>query len=537
MDFSPYKKSKYNSFLPDNTKPQSKAVKYIYLTLSIAVGVGAVWFLQSLFGTNDGISAYATFEKETAVAESQMKDVGIWSVILNNHPITEGETVHIKKENDAKIRLPDTSFFSLGEESEVSIEKLRKTKNGELFGNIIINKSPILFSGKTHFNKEEELKIFIAENIYVAAGKNTFLFQDNIVSFIDGEKIWVGKLGENGKIQTSREFGIGQSLNIITFTKIPTESILQSSQLVAQYKGEKLEELSEKDTREENLDIPSPVLLFPEFDSTAIIVTNGKQKIKGTASLDTEKIIIVFSNGTNKEELTFIPILSDNEKIKEWSYTASKQYKTILSGINSYKIYAVNKENQRSIATTLKLSYNPENTDETEENNETEEETNEEDATTNFIITAPNQGRDTQIEGDTIILNGVSSTNVAYITISNMTLNSSYTLQKYKKGQKTWKYWIDELQPDTYEYIVYAKDENKKILSTQKISITLTAPKNTATPQPTTTTTTTMNPTATASTQISATPAPVVTTGANTSPPATPTPQPTITSSTAEVSR
>ncbi len=522
MDFSPYKKNKYSTFPTDSRNTRSKTTKYFYIILSIITGIIVMWFLQSLFSEDEGLSTYATFQKNTSIAESQREDIGIWSAIVDNSPITEGDTIHIKEENDGKVILPDSSFFSLGEESELTISKLRKTEENNLFGNITINKAPILFSGKSNFAKEKEFKIFVADNIYITGRKNTFYFDDNIVSFVDGEKVWVDKIDKDDKIITSREFGIGQSLNIVNFKLIPTGDILQSSELVAQYKGTEIKKSAKSETLEETTNLKSPILLKPKFEGNVIIVKNRKQKITGTTSLNTEKIIISFSNGTNSEELTFLPSLSDDEKTKEWSYTASEQYKTLLEGINSYKIYAINKDNKRSQATILLLSYNKDaditDSDNSEDKND---ENNNKKSDINFSIISPNQGRDTQLEGDTIILNGTAGKDVAYITISNLTLDSSYTLQKYKKGQKTWKYWVDELKPDTYKYVVYAKDENKKILSTKKISITLTA-SPTATLQSTTQPETTIKP--------------VVTTSSSSSN-STATPKPTIKSSTSEASR
>ncbi len=543
MDFSPYKKNRFNSLHSQPTNSRSKTVKYFYIALFIALGILVVWFLQSMFSEDKGTSVYATFEKNTSIAESQRENIGIWSAVLDNSPITEGDTVHIKSENDSKIILPDSSFFSLGEDSEITINQLRKTDENVLFGNIKVNKAPILFSGKSDFEKEKELKIFVANNIYVSGGKNTFYFNNNIVSFVDGEKVWVSRLEDNGKIGKNVAFGIGQSLDISTFSLIPTSDLLRSAELVAQYKGEKISEATAEDTLEETTDLSSPTLISPKFDGTAIVVKNGKQKIKGTASLDAKKVIIAFSNGTKTEELTLVPSLSDDKKTREWSYTASEQYKTLLNGLNSYKIYAVNADKKRSSATVLLLTYDKsdsENTDENTTDNNTDENTNDETSTetdTNFAIIAPNQGRDTEMEGDTVILNGTAGKDVAYITISNMTLDSSYTLQQYKKGQKTWKYWVDDLKPDTYKYVVYAKDENKKILSTQKISITLTQAETTQTPTPTAKPSTTQETT----TPATATPKPVTTTGSNTTETATatpkPTPKPTITSSTSEASR
>lgn len=526
MNFSPYQNKKYNSFHSPAVQAKSKAVKYAYIALFIIIGVAFVWFLQSIFTEDKGTSIYATFEKNTSIAESQRENIGIWSAVLDNSPITEGDTVHIKNNNDAKIILPDSSFIALGEESEITINELRKTEENILFGNIRVKKAPILFSGKSDFEEEKELKIFIAENIYVSGGKNTFYFNDNIISFVDGEKVWVSQLNENEKITKNLEFGVGQSLDISTFTLIPTEDILKSSILVAEYKGEQLVQPTAEIDLEETKSLDAPLLLSPKFDGTAVLVKNGIQKIKGTASLDTKKIIIVFNNGTESDELTFLPSLSDDKKTNEWSYSASEQYKTLLPGINTYKIYAVNSDKQRSSATVLLLSYDDTATDEDEQDENNEDETTTE-QDINFFITAPNQGRDTTIEGDTIILNGSAGKDVAYITISNMTLDSSYTLQQYKKGQKTWKYWVDELKPDTYKYVVYAKDENKKILSTQKIEITLTnnnTPTSTPTPKPTP-----VNKGETPTPK----PEPVITTGAESSA----TPRPTITSSTSEISR
>jgi len=96
MDFSPYKNNRFNSLHSQATNGRSKTVKYFYIALFIALGILVVWFLQSMFSEDKGTSVYATFEKNTSVAESQRENIGIWSAVLDNSPITEGDTVHIK---------------------------------------------------------------------------------------------------------------------------------------------------------------------------------------------------------------------------------------------------------------------------------------------------------------------------------------------------------------------------------------------------------------------------------------------------------
>ncbi len=530
MSYSPYQKSRSRLFQSPNQK--SKGLKYFYIALSLIIGITVVWFLQSIFSKDPGTSIYATFQKSDAIAESQQSDIGIWSAMLDNSPITEGDTIHIKEGNSSKIILPDSSFFSLAENTQLTLKSLRKTEENALFGEVIIERTPLLFSGKSDFDTENEFKIFLTKNIYVSGGKNTFYVDNNVISFIDGENIWVSQLNDDGKITKNTPFGVGQSFDITTFSLIPTESRLQSAILVAQYKGEEIQKSIAEETLEETETINKPILLTPEFEDTAVIVKKGKQKISGTTDLSTNKIVITFLNGTATEELSFVPSLSSNGKEKEWSYTASKLYDTLLPGINTYKIYAVNEEKQRSPATILLLSYD-ETANDDDEDTKTEDTTDDSTAseeTINFAITAPNQGRDTEIEGDTIILNGTAGKNVAYITVSNITLDSSYTLQQYKKGQKTWKYWVDELQPDTYKYIVYAKNEEKEIISTKKITITLTS-SSTPTPTPTS------SPEESDELHATQTPKPVVTTGETSEASPTATPKPTITSSTSEISR
>lgn len=498
MDFSPYRKKTVQ-----NTGILKKLLPYIYFLLAGFIGFLIFWIIKSYIITDEGSAIYSTFQKNDVVAETQVSGLGMWTTLLDGGLITQGDKIKVTNGDGGVIILADGSKIYLGQGSEVSIEEIKKDDEGLLFGDIFIEKNPILFSGNTEFNSEKELKIWINKSVYVDAGINTFLVENDIVSVVNGENIHIVKLDTEGKIASQKNIGIGQSLDAQSFSILATPDSAKNHVLLSFFLGEKTSSTPLSEGLPESLTLDTPQITAPLFTGSAIEVKNGKQKISGTASLLAEKIIIVFSNGSITEELPLTTELSEDKTETEWSYTVNITYETVFPGLNTYKIYAVDKNNERSKAAVLVLNYSTD----TENNEEdTDETSNDESVSGVFEITSPNGGNNIKLDDNALVLSGLASSNAAFITISIPQTGYSYTLSKFRKGDTTWKYWNNSLKAGEYKFIVYAKDENKKIIGTEKIIITIPASSgeedsssqtSTSTPSPVKTEKPTPTPTAT----------------------------------------
>ncbi len=504
MDFSPYRKQAVQK-----SGYMTKLLPYIYLLLAAAIGFFIFWIIKSYFLKDDGFTAPSFFQKNESVAEVQVKDLGIWTNLLEGAPVMDGDVIRIKKGNDGVIILVDGSRLYLGENSQVFIESIKKGDDDSLFGDIYIKKDPIIFSGNSAFNEEKELKIWVNDTVYIDAGINSFLVENDIISVVSGESIHIVKLNAKGKIQTQKNIGIGQSLNASTFSLLATPESAKNNILLSSFSGKKGKPTPKSEGLTESLTLTAPSISSPLFTGSAIEVKNGKQKIEGTADLLAEKIIIVFSNGETTEELSFSAELSDDKEEKEWSYTVSNKYDTLLEGLNTYKIYAVDKNNERSKASVLVLNYENIDEDTDESTNEDISSDDEETSSGSFAITSPNGGNNAVLKDNSLVLSGTAPSNASYITISIPQLGYSYTLSKFKKGDSSWKYWNSSLKEGDYKMIVYAKNANKKIIGTEKITITVpstnSSDEETASPSSKTT------PVATATKKPTPTPKPAVT--------------------------
>jgi hypothetical protein len=514
MDFSPYKRQQ-----SPYTQPKKIKINiYIYFIVACVVGFMIFWTVKSYFFKEEGENIFSTFQNINGIAETQVTNIGVWSSLSNGGLITGGDKIRIKK-GYSNILVIDESLLYLGEDSEIFIKSLKKLENGKMFGEILVNQSPILFSGNNEFDEEKELKIWLSDNLYVDAEKSTFLFENNLIHVIDGERVHIVKLNDEKKISSQKTLGVGQSLNTKSFALMATPPIIKNLPLVREF-NEKSNKTSsnllnsENDNISENTDLNNtdnikPVIILPKFTGT-IINVNKEQNIRGTVSKNAKKVTIEFLHEEKNDKLSVIPTTyKDDENLLEFSYTASPTYKNLLKGVNTYKIYSEDELGNKSPATVLILNYN-------ENSQVSNNETN--DYTGKFAITSPNNGKDGEIDGNIIIISGEATSNTAYVTIENQTEKTNYTLQKYKQGEKTWKY-TSKQNEGTYNYKIYAKDINKNIIFTDTIKIIVKKQKPIPTSKATTPPTKTPN--------IKKTPIPTKKT----------TPKPAVTLSTLEATR
>lgn len=472
MDFSPYRKTAN----PYKKNVLQKIAIPLFLGVAAIAGFLIFWGAQKWSGGNQS-SVLAIFEQNGVTAQTQVNGMNSWARLSDQSFIAEGDRVRITEGNGAKISLGanSQSYLILGEDSEVLFTSIKHNVNNEVSGEIVVERGPVFVSADTAIDEEHQLKIWGSGREYIALYGESVLIDDNTAHSVNGESIQAVKVDIDGKITLQKSFGIGQSLNLSTFSLFATPNEIQYSPLLSE--GGSLPTPSSEGLPESST-LQAPTLLSPEFSGTLISVEGTSQKITGTAPLEAEKILVSFEHKGVTEELFISLSESLSGENQEWEYTASTSIETLKPGINTYNIYSIDSEGKRSAARVLVLEYK----EEVEENLYSE-------STGEFLITAPNQGRDATVTGDTVVITGVATSDTAFITVNNKTRGSSYTLQEYTEGQKTWRYWTSSLQPGEYDYVIQAKDKNKKVIHTQSITITLqsssaTSPTVASTPLP-----------------------------------------------------
>lgn len=116
-----------------------------------------------------------------------------------------------------------------------------------------------------------------------------------------------------------------------------------------------------------------PVVTSPE-EGTEFTSSEGFQ-IKGTTSAETNKVIITDSaQGYAYTLSAYLPGEST------WTYNASSQYGNLKEGENTYSVVAVDKAGNKSSATEITVTYDPEEVEESEEEEDEAEAVVEEDS-------------------------------------------------------------------------------------------------------------------------------------------------------------
>lgn len=459
MDFSPYRKT--------SQKQASSALYKVILPLllggAVLVGFLIFWGVQYWSGGNKN-PIFATFQQNDTTAQTQVSGMNVWSRLNDQSFIAEGDRIRITENNGALVLLGNSSdtYFVLGEGVEVLFSSLKENANKDISGSVRIENGSALIATGGDIDSEEKLRIWGSEQKYISLDPHeSVLVEGNTVHALQGENILALKENHNGKIELQKAFGIGQSIDMESFSLFATPQKIQNSPLLSLGGSVSHSSVS---SGSESSSLASPALVSPQFTGSLISVEGTSQKISGTASNDAEKILVSFTHGDTTEDLFISLSEGGTQAEQEWEYTASTSYGTLKEGVNTYNIYAIDAEGNRSPARVVVLEYKS-----TEESNVYSEFTGE------FLITAPNQGRDATLTGDTLIITGTATSHTAFITIKNTTLGTSYTLQEYKEGQKTWKYWTSSLKPGEYEYVIIATDKNKKEIKELSFSVTLEA--------------------------------------------------------------
>ncbi len=458
MDYSPYQR-KNRSF-----RRKNEGFSFWLFALSALIGFLLFWGIKSLFFAADGMFSPVTYAENSSRAEILIPEDGAaWANAGTGYAITNGDKIRSKKGNSGTLTFENGTQIVMGLGSEIEMGEVEKSENGEISGEVFINKGPVILDQKGKFS-EDGLKFWVKKgDVYLQASQGKTFVQRAGAAALEGENFVFQKIDKSQKIRDSKRVGIGQYLDFESFTLKGTPESVKKNVLTESFfaASEEISEENPVETPKSTNGESAPTITSPAGDGEIFELTQDTQIIKGTAPAGTKYIWVYYTN--EKGETDEYKLKNFKAGDKEWSYVAKPQYDTLAEGKNTYRVYAENSDKEKSAPATLVMEYK-------KDNSAPQIFTN---SKGKLIITAPNSGSNTTQTSRTISLKGVAPTNASYITVVNKTLGSEYTLKAFRKGNKTWSYSAGPLDAKKYTYLVKAQDSRKRTLSSDSISVTI----------------------------------------------------------------
>lgn len=474
MDYSPYQNRSRRS------QGKGGKISIGLFLMSAFIGFLLFWGIKSLFFTEGGELSPVSYLSNSSRAEIMIAGDTSWGNLTSGSLVTQGDEIRIKKGNTSELVLKNNSKITLGLGSQLKMGEVRASESGEIFGEIFLEKGSILLDLKSAFS-DDQLKIWLSKDTYLKASEGKLLFDQEGIAAISGENFYIQKVDSDGKVRYSKVLGIAQYLRFDSFSLQGIPEKIKSNPLVSgeftSSEGLDNSENSDESNAGKNtpvLDLKSPIILEPVAHGE-IKEVSKTTAILGTAPDGAEKILVEFSD-TNGNSDTY-ELKNFLKGSKNWKYIASPNYNNMSGGRNIYKIYSVDAAGEKSSPSVIILDYKkPENSAQVFSS-----------AQGRLLITSPNNGNATTQLTRVITLKGVAPSNASYITVVNKTLGTEYTLRGFKKGDKYWKYWTENMSNGTYVYLIKAQNSRRSTISSDTISITIAA-KSVSTPSETTST-------------------------------------------------
>ncbi|MBU1954119.1 FecR domain-containing protein [Patescibacteria group bacterium] len=200
---------------------------------------------------------------------------------------------------------------------------------------------------------------------------------------------------------------------------------------------------------EESGVLKTPVITEPKETT----VKENSFVLKGTVAEGTVKVV-VNSNIGDYELGKF------QKGDTDWSYNISVAIGNLLSGENVYKVYAVDKDGNRSTPAKITITYN-------------KDAVTIEDKLTNPVVLTFNGSTSSVVDTDTVTVEGS-------IKGAEKVVVNGYTLSQFEAGATTWKYVAREsvgnLKSGENEYEVYGIDPDGNKSAVTKFTITYNKP-------------------------------------------------------------
>ncbi len=460
MDYSPYQSRSRRS------KNQGGNISIALFLLSSFVGFLLFWGIKTLFFSQEGMLSSVHYNDHSSRAEIMIQGDSSWGPLRGGDIVTPGDKVRIKKGNTGELVLENGSKLVLGLGSRVKMGEIRASEEKEITGELFLEEGPILLNLKPPFG-DEDLKIWISSDVFLQASAGKILFEKSGVAVISGEGLHVQKVDSEGKVRYSKKIGVAQYLSIDEFFIQGIPEKMKVNPLVAQdFPASGVEKEADpvepKASEGSLIDLKSPSITLPASHGE-IVEVSKTTSIEGTAPDGVSKVIIVFSDTNGNSDEYELKNFSRGDE--SWKYIASPNYDNLSEGRNVYKVYSVTESGEKSAPATIVLDYTvPESANQLFSSSKGK-----------LIITAPNNGNTTTQSKRVITLKGTAPLNARYITVVNRTLGTEYTLQGFKKGDTTWSYWTGNMDNGKYDYFIKAEDYQKRTISSDSISVTITS--------------------------------------------------------------
>lgn len=481
------------------TPPQKSFFAYI-IPFLILIILGLIVFMLVRFWNNLGNrssseTSYAYMQTLEGEAKVMLWGSTEWtSVPQRTIKLFKGDSIRSLPGSKVKVSLFDKHSITLNGDSEIVISELRKE-------NQTLHTALTLTKGETWVNVMRDINpnstFLIQTDAFQLETKGATLdVEPNIARVIKGDvDVDIYKGEETIK---STQIGVGQEL-VLTDLKVQSLVDNTDAELLSMLSDEfKLSGWYLFNTEGKNIGsnqtgntviledpvlpnietdlevVAKPVITSPAGDGEEFTITGTKQKISGMVKAGTAKVIV---NDYTLQSFT--------EGSTEWGYNADVKYGNLEKGKNTYEVFAVDADGNKSKAAVITLIYGNvaevvEKPTVVDEEVVAKPETETEATSTGNLaevsgelkITEPNEGEDLTTSETHFVISGTAPSNAVKIIVSG------YTLQSFKSGDTTWRYTADPEynnitvgEENTYKVVVYDKDD--KVIATEELVITV----------------------------------------------------------------
>lgn len=423
--------------------------------------------LKSSFGSKVVLGFFNNtlirMSEDTAVSLTDVENTGEKETILLN---LENGQVWVNGQKSMGVR---EAIY------EVRTKNLKVTATGTVFAvdseseQVVrvfdgdVNVDVMIYSGGTER---------VADTFSVGVGQQLFLDSAAIRAFEDNKRpSLLSAVDDEFKTSLWYKWNLKEDKSPTDFsTAVRPDGITDSATLTDESNGTAIDETDDSEVEEddkedsdlidsnEESDSDNNLVRTPEITSPIDTTTKvGKLVIKGTVGSNVTKVVVE-SEVKGKSDSYVLSQFKEGDSV--WSYNVSESFGNIATGDNTYRVFAYDKEGNKSSPARIIITY--------EKGKDEVEVEVEGDLTAPKVLTF-NGGESSTVKTDTVTIAG-SVGGAAQVVVNG------YTLSRFTAGSTTWSYIASEslgnLKVGENTYTVYAIDSDGNKSETVSFTVT-----------------------------------------------------------------
>lgn len=360
-------------------KSRNRLPALIVIVLGVALLLGVLfWAARSLFSSVTTENASAEIQVYAGRTEFKLKDSDVWTLASTDQKFFEGEALRTGSNARSALSIFDTNTVFLGPETEVLINTIEEKSSGRKTVELQLLRGQIWAKVDANLFGVESKSTFAVESSRTRAiitgtvfNFSTSEVQDTLrvvkgqvqAALKDGDDTYQVdvKLGQKLVINDEVLASVAQGQEVLDvldpeFTEsewhltnleifFPQEAADIRRRIEVTAPPESVPAENPVEGLPEASDIEAPTITTPTANE-AIPAAEDILKIEGTAPLEANQIVV--------NDFTLTRFQPGDRK---WVYFAAKKYGTLLSGENTYTVYAVTRDGKKSAPASVTITY------------------------------------------------------------------------------------------------------------------------------------------------------------------------------------